>query len=195
MSLSHFLNTDSAYPTDVGVGYSGKPRESPLFWMNPQPEETNSPTHSWDIHHQCWIKSAQLSIWIDFRWKIFRQTLFASSTLSSSCRFLKLGPSLFQFVSTVSLLLNNGNPIFEPVCFFFTLFSSAFAFLVEMGLSFESLLAIWSFSPQRFHYYLNLSIVSWHYHKYWTILILVLCLLCVPPLVCSFYSSFALLIF
>jgi len=39
--------------------------------------------------------------------------------------------------------------------------------------------------------YSNLSIVSWQYQKYSTILILVLCLSCVTPLVCSFYSSFA----
>jgi len=52
-------------------------------------------------------------------------------------------------------------------------------------------LAIWSLSPQRFHYHFVLSIVSWQYQKYSTILILVLCLLCVTPLVCSSYSSFA----
>jgi len=32
--------------------------------------------------------------------------------------FLSLGPSLLQFVSIVSPLLNHGNPIFEPVCVF-----------------------------------------------------------------------------
>jgi len=51
--------------------------------------------------------------------------------------------------------------------------------------------AIWSLSPQRFHYYFFLSTVSWQYQKYSSILILVLCLLCVTPLVCSSYSSFA----
>jgi len=50
--------------------------------------------------------------------------------------------------------------------------------------------AIWSLSPQQFHGYFYLSIVSWQYQKYSTILILVLCLLCVTPLVCSSYSSF-----
>ena len=72
-----------------------------------------------------------------------------------------------------------------------TLSSSAFAFLIEMNLSFKSLFAIWSLLLQRFHYYFFLSIVSWQYQKYSTILILVLCLLCVTPLVCSSYSSFA----
>ena len=71
----------------------------------------------------------------------------------------------------------------------FTFSSSAFAFLIEMDFSFESLFAIWSLSPQRFHYYFFLSIVSWQYQKYLTILILVLCLLCVTPLFCSSYSS------
>jgi len=59
-----------------------------------------------------------------------------------------------------------------------------------MDFSFKSLFAIWSLSPQRFHYYFFLSIVSWQYQKYWTILILVLCLLCVTALVFSSYSSF-----
>jgi len=38
---------------------------------------------------------------------------------------------------------------------------------------------------------LLVCLVSWQYQKYWTILILVLCLLCVTPLVCSSYSGFA----
>jgi len=63
----------------------------------------------------------------------------------------------------------------------FTFFSSAFAFLIEMTFSFKSLFAICSLSPQRFHYYFYLSIVLWQYHKHWTILILVLCLVCVTP--------------
>jgi len=73
----------------------------------------------------------------------------------------------------------------------FTLSSSAFAFLIDTNFSFKSLFAIWSLSLQRFHYYINLGIVSWQCQNYSTILILVLCLLCVTPLVCSSYSSFA----
>jgi len=103
---------------------------------------------------------------------------------------LSLRPSLLQFVSIVSLLLNHGNLIFEPVCVtVFTFPSSAFAFLIEMNFSFKSLFAIWSLSSQQFHYYLYLGIVSWQYQKYSTILIPVLCLLCVTPLVCSSYSA------
>jgi len=60
-----------------------------------------------------------------------------------------------------------------------------------MNFSFKSLFATCSLSPQQFHYYFYLSIVSWQYRKYSTILILVLCLLRVTPLVCSSYSSFA----
>jgi len=75
------------------------------------------------------------------------------------------------------------------VCFTFSL--SVSTFLIEMNFSFKSLFAIRSLSPHRFHYYFFLSIVSWQYQKYSTILILVLCLLCVTPLVCSSYSSFA----
>jgi len=62
---------------------------------------------------------------------------------------------------------------------------------MEMNFSFKSLFAIWSLSLQRFHYYFYLSIVFWQYQKYSPILILVLCLVCVTPLVCSSYSSFA----
>jgi len=43
---------------------------------------------------------------------------------------------------------------------------------------------------QRLYYYFGLT-VCWQYQTYWTILILVVCLLCVTPLVCSSYSSFA----
>jgi len=127
---------------------------------------------------------------------------------------LSLRQSLLQFVSIVSLLLNHGNPIFEPVCVFlpffllpllfwckwtsvcvFTFFSSAESRKSDLWtcVCFELFfsLPIWSLSPQRFHYYFYLSIVSLQYQKYSTILILVLCLLCVTPLVCSSYSSFA----
>jgi len=60
-----------------------------------------------------------------------------------------------------------------------------------MNFSFKSLFAIWSLSPQRFHYYFFLNIVSCQYQKYSTIPILVLCLLCATLLRCSSYSSFA----
>jgi len=100
---------------------------------------------------------------------------------------LSLRPSLLQFVSIVSFLINHGNPICEPVCL------PAFAFLIEMNFSLKSLFAIWSLSPQPFHcdYYFYLNIVSWQCQKYSTILILVLCHLCVTPLGCSFSSCFA----
>ena len=101
-----------------------------------------------------------------------------------------LGPSLLQFVSIVSILLNFGNPTFEPVCVFY-LFPFCLCLLQEMNFSFKTMFALWSIPSQWFHYYFYLSIVSCQYQKYWTILILVLCLLCVTPLVCSFYSSFA----
>ena len=40
-----------------------------------------------------------------------------------------------------------------------------FTFLIEMNFSLKSLFAIWSLSPQRFHYYFFLSIVSWQYQN------------------------------
>ena len=74
----------------------------------------------------------------------------------------------------------------------FRLFFSALAFLIEMNFSFKSLFAIWSLSPQRFHFYFYLNTVSWQYQEYATILILVLCLLCVTPLVCQAHLTQAL---
>jgi len=53
----------------------------------------------------------------------------------------------------------------------FTFFSSAFAFLKKMNFSLKSLFAIWSLSPQRFHYYFYLS----KYQKYWIVLYIDLC--------------------
>jgi len=76
-----------------------------------------------------------------------------------------LGPSL---LSIVSLLLNHGNLIFEPLCVF-TFASSTFAFLIEIDSSFKSLFAIWWLSPQWFHYYFYCNIISWQYQKYWTV--------------------------
>ena len=57
---------------------------------------------------------------------------------------LSLRPSLLQFVSIDSLLLNHENRIFEPVCVFY-LSSSVFTFLIEMNFSIKSLFAIWSY--------------------------------------------------
>jgi len=104
---------------------------------------------------------------------------------------LSLGPSLLQFVSIVSLLLNHGNLIFEPACVFLPFPLLPLLFLMEINFSFKSLFAIWQLSPLQFNNYFYLSIASWQYHKYWAILILVLYLLYVTPLVCLSYSSFA----
>jgi len=76
-----------------------------------------------------------------------------------------------------------------PVCVLWTFSSSAPAFLIDMNVSFKSLFAIWSSSPQRFHYYFYHCVVSWQYQKYSIILILVLCLLFVTQLVCSLFAS------
>jgi len=67
----------------------------------------------------------------------------------------------------------------------------AFVFLIKMNFGLKSLFSIWLLSPQRFHCCFYFHMVSWQYQKYWTILILVLCLLCVTLLVCSSYSIFA----
>jgi len=63
---------------------------------------------------------------------------------------LSLGPSLLKFVSIVSPLLNHRNPIFEPVCVFLPFPLLPLPFWQKR--TFKSLFAIWSSSPQRFHY-------------------------------------------
>jgi len=114
----------------------------------------------------------------------------AACSSSSSCRFWVLDhlcsnlSQLFHLCWITEIRSLN-------LCLCFTFSSSVFTFLIEMNFSFKSLFAIGSLSPQRFHYSFFLSIISWQYQKYSTILILVLCLLCVTPLVCSSYSSFA----
>jgi len=114
----------------------------------------------------------------------------AACSPSSSCRFWVLD-HLCSNLSQSFHLCWITEIWFLNLCVCLTFSSSAFAFLIDMNFSFKSLFAIWSSSPQRFHYYFFLSIVSWQYQKYSSILILVLCLLSVTPLVCSSYSSFA----
>jgi len=114
----------------------------------------------------------------------------AACNSSSSCRFWVLD----YLCSNLSQLFHlcwiaETRSLKLCVCLAFS--SSAFAFLIETNFSFKSMFAIWSLSPQRFDYYFFLSIVCWQYQKYSTVLILVLCLLCVTQLVCLSYSSFA----
>jgi len=99
--------------------------------------------------------------------------------------FLSLAPSLPICLNHCTLAESRKPDLWTFVCVF-TFTSSAFAFLTEMDFSFESLFVICPLLLQRFHYDFYLSIVSWQYQKFWTILIiLVLCLLCVTPLVSS----------
>ena len=109
---------------------------------------------------------------------------------SSSCRFWVLD-HLSPICLNRTFAESRQSDLWTCVCVC-TFSFSAFAFLIEMNFSFKSLFAIWSLSLQRFHYSFNLSIVSWQYQKYWTILVLALCLLCVTPLVYLSHSSFAL---
>jgi len=119
-----------------------KPRLSPAVMMSEDtPSALTPPLHCASI-----LQPALLLEFVAFE----SSTIFAPICLS------------------VSPLLNHGNPIFEPgtVCVFLPFFSSAFAFLIEMNLSFQSLFAIWSLSPQRFNYCFFLNIVSLQYQKY-----------------------------
>jgi len=144
------------------------------------------------------LQAAPLSHRDDERWPAIgsHSTLalrlhLAACSPSSSCRFWVLDHLCSNLSHSFHLCwITEIRSQWTCVCVF-TFSSTAFAFLIEMNFSFKSLFAIWSSSPQRFHYYVFLSIVSWQYQKYSTIPILVWCLLCVTPLVCSFYSSFA----
>jgi len=115
----------------------------------------------------------------------------AACSPSSSCRFWVLDHLCSNLSQSIHFCwITKIRSLNLCVCVTFS--SSVFTFLIEMNFKFKSLFAIWSLSPQRSHYYFFLSIVSWQYQKYSTILILVLCLLFVTRLVCSSYSSFAL---
>jgi len=101
-----------------------RPIETPL---RPVPA---GPLISWPRNASCSripprASHASLSPW---RWAMPRHLLsLCLCTAPPSCSlqpllklsFLSLRPSLLQFVSIVSLLLNHGNPIFEPVCVFY----------------------------------------------------------------------------
>jgi len=108
----------------------------------------------------------------------------------SSCRFWVLDHLYANLFQSFNFCWITKNLISETVCWF-TFSSYAFAFLIETYFSLKSLFAIWSLSPQRFHYYFYRSIGFQQYQKYWTILIPVMCLLCVKLLVCSSCASFA----
>jgi len=95
----------------------------------------------------------------------------AACSPSSSCRFWFLDHLYSKLSQSFHLCwITEIRSLNLCVCFIFS--SSTFAFLIEMNFSSKSLFAIWSLSPQRFHYYFFLSIVSWQYQKYSTILIL-----------------------
>jgi len=122
----------------------------------------------------------------------------AACNPSSRCRFWVLNAQLVSTTchsNSILLLLNHhGNPIFVPIYLFSFSCSALVAkvFLIRMDLSFEFLFEIQLSSPQWFHYYFYLSMVSWQYHqRYCTILIFCLRLLCIKLLVCSTYSRFA----
>jgi len=74
---------------------------------------------------------------------------------------LSFRPSLLQFVSIVSLKFaeSRKSDLSTCVCVF-TFFLFCLCVLIDMNFSSKSLFAIWSLSPQRFHYYFLLSIVS-----------------------------------
>ena len=97
----------------------------------------------------------------------------AACSPSSNCRFWALDhlcsnlSQSFHFCWITKIRSLN-----MCVCLAFS--SSVFIFLIEMNFSFKSLFAIWSSSPQRFHYYFFRSIVSWQYQKYLTILMMMI---------------------
>ena len=77
----------------------------------------------------------------------------AACNPSSGCRFWVLTISAPICLNRFTFAESRKFDLWTCVCVF-TFSSSAFAFLIEMNFSFKSLFAIWSLSPQRFHYYL-----------------------------------------
>jgi len=83
----------------------------------------------------------------------------------SSCRFWVLDHLCANLSQSFNFCWITKSLIFETLCLF-TFSSYAFAFLIETYFSFKSLFAIWSLSPQRFHYYFYRSIGFQQYQKY-----------------------------
>jgi len=85
----------------------------------------------------------------------------AACNPSSSCRFWVLDHLCSNLSQSFHLCwITEIRSLNLWVCFYLFLFC-LFTFLIEMNFSFESLFAIWSLSPQRFHSSFFLSIVSW----------------------------------
>jgi len=142
----------------------------PAIKMPPRPVPAG-PLISWPKNASCsrippqaCCASLPLQLWATARCRLSPRPCTAPLSCSLqpllTLSLLSLRPSLLQSVSIVSLLLNQGNSIFEPVCVFS---SSAFAFLIEINFSFKSLFAIWSLSPQWFHYHFYPSIVYYSF--------------------------------
>jgi len=79
---------------------------------------------------------------------------------SSSCGFWVLDHLCSNLYRSYHLCESQKSDLWTCVCVL-TFSSSAFAFLIDMNFNFKSLFAIWSLSPQWFHCYFKLSIVSW----------------------------------
>ena len=91
----------------------------------------------------------------------------AACSPSSSCRFWVLDHLCSNLSQSFHLCwIMEIRSLNLCVCFSFS--SSVLTFLMEMNFSFNFLFAIWLLSPQWFHYYFFLSIVSWQYQKYST---------------------------
>jgi len=104
----------------------------------------------------------------------------ATCNPSSRCQFWVLDHLCFNWSQSFhSCCITETRSLNLSVYIIFS--SSAFASLIQINFRYKPQIAIWTLSPQRFHYYFCLLIVSWQSQKYWTILILVLCLLCVKP--------------
>ena len=149
--------------------------------------------HPRRLHHVLKSHPQQAAIRRDDEW--WHAVGSHSATAPPSCSLqpllklslLSLRPSLLQFSSIATPLLNHGNLIFKPVCVFLPFPLLPLLFWEKWTWAFSPCLQIGCYH----HNYFFLIIVCWQYQKYSTILVLVLCLLCVTLLVCSSYSSFA----
>ena len=138
----------------------------PAIEMPPRPVPAG-PLLSWPKNASCSrilprASCASLSPqrWVTTRCRLFTPPLHCASILQPATP-----PQVVAFESLT---------ISAPIClnwFIFAesrksdiwtyLFLFCLAFRIEMNFSFKSLFAIWSLSPQQFHYYFNLSLVSW----------------------------------
>jgi len=157
MFAGNFLSKQEAEIQQNWTKHCGDGKQwplTPLTFLAPWPSRPRAidtpprpvpagPLISWPINATCSripLRASRASL-PPQRWATTRcRLLFRPCTAPLSCSLqpllklslLSLRPSLLQFISNMSLLLNHRNMILEPVCVFLPFLSSSYAFLIEL---------------------------------------------------------------